>query len=439
MGSKSAFLNVYLNGRIVGQLEKTNLGQMRFFYDPSWLNFERSLPISLSLPLTSNAYTGGVVESYFRNLLPDSQAILNRIRSRLKISSTHPFDLLASIGRDCVGALQFLKPGETPETIKCTKKALSDSEIEQMISDYQGLPLGMNSDDDFRISIAGAQEKTALLRMDGKWYLPYGSMPTTHILKLPIGIVNHLDLTQSCENEWLCLQLASAYGFPIPNAQIVRFGQSKALVVQRFDREIDLKNGIKRLPTEDMCQALGVPADFKYEADGGPGIEEIFKLLKGSYRAAQDCQLFFAMQVFSWFIEAPDGHAKNYSIYLEENGRYRLTPFYDLLSASPLTANGSLQTNKIKLAMGVRAQNKHYKIAEIQPRHFFSMAVSLGLKDDLAEKILLTLAEKSEIVIDGVATQLPKDFPKDISEPVFESIKRKSQKIRSYFGNSKNC
>lgn len=163
MGSKSAFLNVNLNGHIVGQLEKTNLGQMRFFYDPSWLNFERSLPISLSLPLTSNTYTGEVVESYFRNLLPDSQAILNRIRSTLKISSTHPFDLLASIGRDCVGALQFLKPGETPETIKCTKKALSDSEIEQMISDYQGLPLGMNSDDDFRISIAGAQEKTALL------------------------------------------------------------------------------------------------------------------------------------------------------------------------------------------------------------------------------------------------------------------------------------
>ncbi len=434
MRSKSVFLNVFLNDRIVGRLEKTNSGQMQFSYDSSWLNFEQSLPISLSMPLTSNVYMGEVVESYFRNLLPDSQLILNRIRSRLRISSTHPFDLLASIGRDCVGALQFLKPTETPEKIECDKKELSDSEIEQMISDYQTSPLGMNPDDDFRISIAGAQEKTALLRVGGQWYLPLGSMPTTHIFKLPIGVVNHLDLTQSCENEWLCLQLASAFGFPVPDAQIVRFGHSEALVIQRFDREIDLKkNAIKRLPTEDMCQALGVGADFKYEADGGPGIEDIFKLLKGSLQASQDCQLFFAMQVFSWFIEAPDAHAKNYSIYLKENGLYCLTPFYDLLSASPLIANGSLQANKVKLAMGISGKNKHYKIAEIQPRHFLSMAESLGLKKGWAEKKLQTLAEKSGMVIERVAAQLPHDFPKEISAPIFESIKKKSQKIRVYF------
>ena len=101
-----------------------------------------------------------------------------------------------------------------------------------------------------------------------------------------------------------------------------------------------------------------------YEADGGPDIEDIFKLLKGSLQASQDCQLFFAMQVFSWFIEAPDGHAKNYSIFLKENGLYCLTPFYDLLSASPLIANGSLQANKVKLAMGISGKNKHYKIAD---------------------------------------------------------------------------
>lgn len=438
MGSKSAFLNIFLGDRIVGRLEKTNYGQMQFSYDSSWLNFEQNLPISLSLPLTSKIYAGEIVESFFRNLLPDNQVILNRIRSRLRISSTHPFDLLASIGRDCVGALQFLKPSETPQKIECDKKALSDFEIEQMISDYQTSPLGMNPDDDFRISIAGAQEKTALLRMNEQWYLPYGSMPTTHIFKFPIGVVNHLDLTQSCENEWLCLQLASAFGFPVPDARIVRFGHSKVLIVQRFDREIDvLKKTVKRLPTEDMCQALGVGADFKYEVDGGPGIEDIFKLLKGSFQASQDCQLFFAMQVFSWFIEAPDAHAKNYSIYLKENGRYCLTPFYDLLSASPLIANGSLQANKVKLAMGISVKNKHYKIAEIQPRHFLSMAVSLGLKEDPVEKILQALSEKSEEVIERVAAQLPHDFPKAISRPVFESIKKKSQKVRMYLEDIK--
>ena len=433
MATTSDFLNIFLNDRLVGQLSKSDQGVMQFSYDSSWLNFEYSCPISLSLPLTTKIYTGKVVDSYFRNLLPDSQAILSRIRSKLKIPTTHPYDLLAAIGRDCVGALQFLKPTENPKEIESGKRALSDSEIERILSDYQTSPLGMTLDDDFRISIAGAQEKTALLSLDGKWYFPYGSMPTTHIFKMPIGVVNHLDLTQSCENEWLCLQLARSFGFSVPQAQIGYFGTSKALIVQRFDRQVNCSKAIvKRLPTEDMCQALGVSPDFKYEADGGPGIAEIFRLLKGSYRSSQDCLQFFAMQIFSWLIEAPDAHAKNYSIYIDRYGTYRLAPFYDLLSASPLMASGSLSPNKVKLAMGLSGKNRHYKIAEIQPRHFVSTASILGLKNNVVERILRTMSQKAEIVIDNVKLQLTKDFPRDVSEPIFESIRKKSQKIRSY-------
>ena len=45
--------------------------------------------------------------------------------------------------------------------------------------------------EDFRISIAGAQEKTAFLRHQGKWCRPIGSTPTTHIFKLPLGLVGN--------------------------------------------------------------------------------------------------------------------------------------------------------------------------------------------------------------------------------------------------------
>lgn len=146
MGSKSAFLNIFLGDRIVGRLEKTNYGQMQFYYDSSWLNFEQNLPISLSLPLTSKVYAGEIVESFFRNLLPDNQVILNRIRSRLRISSTHPFDLLASIGRDCVGALQFLKPTETPQKIE--SKQLPSKDGRFLLTKHElfhSLPLGNSS------------------------------------------------------------------------------------------------------------------------------------------------------------------------------------------------------------------------------------------------------------------------------------------------------
>lgn len=39
-------------------------------------------------------------------------------------------------------------------------------------------PLGLDEEDVFRISIAGAQEKTALLRHEGVWSRPLGLAPT---------------------------------------------------------------------------------------------------------------------------------------------------------------------------------------------------------------------------------------------------------------------
>ncbi len=85
----------------------------------------------------------------------------------------------------------------------------SDEEIEQLLLGYREAPLGMEVGiDDFRISLAGAQEKTALLWFGNQWCRPQGSTPTSHIIKLPIGHIahNNLDFSESCENEWLCLQ-----------------------------------------------------------------------------------------------------------------------------------------------------------------------------------------------------------------------------------------
>ena len=77
---------------------------------------------------------------------------------------------------------------------------------------------------DFRISIAGAQEKTALLWHQEKWCLPQSTTPTSHIIKLPIGQIKHagIDLSESIENEWLCLKILSAYNLPVNHAKIVQ-------------------------------------------------------------------------------------------------------------------------------------------------------------------------------------------------------------------------
>ena len=203
---RSAALFVSMNGESVGTLKRSSTGNLEFSYCRPWLEAEKSRPISLSLPLGRTVFAGDRVENFFDNLLPDSQSIRNRIQTRFGVATNRAFDLLWHVGRDCVGALQ-LTPGEEIADVRMiSSRPLTDEEISDNLRNYRTRPLGMRADDDFRISIAGAQEKTALLKRDNQWHLPQGTTPTSHIFKLPIGQIEHsgLDLSDSVENEWLC-------------------------------------------------------------------------------------------------------------------------------------------------------------------------------------------------------------------------------------------
>ncbi len=187
-------LIVSLNGIVVGTLTKDVHGGLHFYYDKKWLALPGSRPISLSLPLSNIPYSGEKVYNFFDNLLPDNQRIRDKVQTRFQASSNHAFDLLSAIGNDCVGAIQLSK--DAPKDIKqVNSKALSESDIGTLLSSYKDAPLGMvDSDDEFRISIAGAQEKTALLKQGNSWHRPQGVTPTTHIFKLPIGELPHVNI-----------------------------------------------------------------------------------------------------------------------------------------------------------------------------------------------------------------------------------------------------
>ncbi len=425
-------LHVYMNGVLVGELSRNRQGLLTFCYASNWLSSPTAHPLSLSLGLRASPWRGDIVLQFFSNLLPDSPALLERIDRRLSIGSTHPFDLLAVIGRDCAGALQLIPDGEkyTPLTIQA--KALSVSDIESLLSDLSKRPLGMAVDGNFRLSIAGAQEKTALLKMNGQWMLPYGATPTTHIFKLPIGVLNAntLDLSTSCENEFLCLKIAQAYGIEAANAEIVQFGSQKALAVERFDRKWLSTDTLLRLPTEDFCQALGVSSALKYESDGGPSVSSIMHLLRYSTRPQQDCLSFFKAQILYWLLGNTDGHAKNFSIFLMPSG-YRLTPLYDILSVWPLVKSGGLPVQKLKLAMAQLGKNRHYKLSEISGRHFLATAVRSGMTETLARHVIEEMALQTTSVIERVAKKLPKEFPEDVAEAIFQGMQSQANRLLS--------
>jgi serine/threonine-protein kinase HipA len=375
-----------------------------------------------------------VVANYFDNLLPDSDAIRARIRAKFSTASTEAFDLLAAIGRDCVGAVQLLPEGQPPGGFdRITAEPLTDDEVEQAITaSLSGARvLGQPGEDDFRISLAGAQEKTALLFHRGRWCRPLGATPTTHIFKLPLGLVGHLqvDMQDSVENEWLCLRLMKAYGLDTAAGELLQFGARKVLSVERFDRALQSAGWIARLPQEDFCQALGLPSSKKYESDGGPGMRDILRVLDSSHRAEADKRSFVKAQIVFWMLAATDGHGKNFSLFHERGGTYRLTPFYDVLSAWPIIGPGpnKFDYHKVKLAMAVRSKNAHWKLAEIKAGHWDAVARMAGL--DNATEIFHDIAVQTPRIIAKVNLQLPKKFPAGVRDKIFEGLQRMAARL----------
>jgi serine/threonine-protein kinase HipA len=414
---------------------------MEFSYDRDWVASKEARPISLSLPmnLDGQPLKGQRVGYFFDNLLPDSEGIRQRIRTRYGTKDASAFDLLEAIGRDCVGALQLLPDDKLPQSVTdISVMPLSNAQVEKLLlgtvsEDRFGSEA---EDEDFRISIAGAQEKTALTWHEGRWCKPRGATPTTHIFKLPLGLVGgwKMDMTTSLENEWLCAQLLTEYGVVAASCEVKQFGATKALVVSRFDRELhSSKRYWLRLPQEDFCQATGTPSSLKYEADGGPGITDISRILQGSENREKDLDTLLRAQLLFWMLAATDGHAKNFSIRLLPQGRYRLTPLYDVLSAWPIAGSRHNQVHpkKIKLAMSPRGtKTKHYRIADMNRRRFNLTARQCGFGSDM-EAIIADVVTATSTVIEKVQARLPKGFP----EELFESITTGLRNAAKLLGN----
>ncbi len=360
----------------------------------------------------------------FDNLLPDSDGLRRKIAERVRADGTDAFSLLNALGHDCVGALQFLPDGVAPGAAGALAgKPVDAKEIARLLGDLAAAPLGVGEDEDFRISIAGAQEKTALLYWKNKWHKPSGTAATTHILKPQIGrLPNGIDLSYSVENEYFCMKLTAVLGLPTANVSIEDFGTKRALIVERFDRLWTRDNRLLRLPQEDCCQALSVPPTRKYEGDGGPSPKDIFGLLKGSDEPDGDQAALLRALIVFWLLGATDGHAKNFSIFLSPGARYRMTPLYDVISIQPSVDAGHVKLNQMKLAMAV-GNNRHYIVHTVQPRHFLETAAASGIGASVVKPLFAEILEKTPGAIKNVLDELPAGFPEQIAKSITDGFK----------------
>lgn len=429
-------LDVWMNGELVGEWAYAPTRGHSFTYDRNWLDNPLGRPLSLSLPAAVGTLplAGEPVEFYFDNLLPDSAVMRTRIAAKFGAKSAKTFDLLAAIGRDCVGAVQLLPKEHAPPHVRMIEaEPLNEEGVAHILDNaVSGARFGAEEEDPLRISIAGVQEKTALLWHEGHWCRPHGATPTTHIFKLPLGDVGaaRVDFSSSVENEWLCSRIMQAYGLPVATCEVARFGRHKVLAVERFDRK-NMGGWWARLPQEDFCQVKALSPTQKYENNGGPGMPDILDILRGSEEAEPDRTSFLKMQLLFWILAAPDGHAKNFSIFIKPAGRFQLTPVYDVLSAWPVIGDGPMQFDwhKIKLAMAVRSRNAHYLMKEIKRRHWLAVAKknAVGEFNTVVEDVI----HRTPKVIETVAARLPADFPAWLIDRIFAGMRMQIEKLRA--------
>ncbi|MEO7329369.1 MAG: type II toxin-antitoxin system HipA family toxin [Minicystis sp.] len=406
-----------LSGRPVGRVERGPEGRLTFRYDDDWSSVKSAIPLSLSMPLTSPTHKHERIEAFLWGLLPDNDVILERWAKRFQVSPRNPFGLLSHVGEDCAGAVQFVFPErlsrldpQRPPEIEWIDEAAVEQRLESLLRDPSASRSGS---DEGQFSLAGAQAKTALLFESGRWGVPSGRTPTTHILKPPMP-----ELDGHVENEHLCLRLARSLGLPTADSEVRRFGSQVAIVIERFDRvrTVDLAAAaameaaaaavaavenlasaaraadaaaragalgklaavqpILRLHQEDLCQAMAVKPALKYENEGGPGVATIVSLLRAhSSSPAADVGTFIDALLFNWLIAGTDGHAKNYSILHGGGGRVRPAPLYDIASALPY---GHLDARRLKLAMKIGGK---YRIAEIGVHQWQKLEGTLGLDE----------------------------------------------------------
>lgn len=322
-------LNVFFEDKLVGVFSQNEEMIHSFKYAKEWVESDTSFPISISMPLTDVEFGNKLTLAFFENLLPEGnvRAILEKWHH-----SEGAFKTLSKYGEDCAGAL-VITSKKTPPKVKIKEANLEIelSEIYESIDVNKGAVDLIADKNPGYLSIAGAQDKFPCIFEDGKIYLPKSGEPTTHIVKTPIIVKG---IKESVYNEFFCMQLAAKIGFNVPKVHIVD-GVHPLFLVERYDRRLTGKV-MKRIHQQDFCQALGILSSEKYESDGGPSFETDFKLMIENVNAKKRVESTFRLidwLCFNLLIGNNDSHSKNIS-FLMIDGKYELSPFYDLISTA---------------------------------------------------------------------------------------------------------
>jgi serine/threonine-protein kinase HipA len=426
-------LGVWTNGHRVGRWSVGSQGGHSLAYERAWVESSQGRPLSLSLPFTAGGkpLRGARVQWYFEHLLPTAPLARQRLQALCGVASPAAFDLLAALGRDCAGAVQLLPDEADPGDAQRVDGApLDESDMPRLLDALAAEP-GTRPEAGVRVpavALAGTQAKTALLWHQGRWCLPLGATPSTHILQLPLGAQagGAPAFNTSLENEWLCVRLLTEFGFQLPLMRIESVGAHKLLIVERTDRRWVDERWWARLPDEDLGQATGTPPHQVSESAGGPGLARLLELLRGSDEAAQDRERLLAATVLMWMLAVPDVSAKRFRLRLLPAGHYVLGPLSGVMSAWPVVGRQPSPASLKRLPLGLSPDGRPigHDGVTLQAWRGAAQRHALGSSFDA---VLSGLAAWTERAIERVSAELPDRFPTSVSGPVFEGLRRSAR------------
>ena len=396
-----------MNDTIMGQVERRRGGRLSFRYSAEWLA-RSPFPLSHSMKLSDQEYPHRLIANYLWGLLPDSEQVIRTWAQRFQVGPTNVFGLIANVGTDVAGAVGFVRPEALDAYLADERlEPLTEADIASRIRELrQDAAMARRAQDVGKISLAGAQAKTAFQKTPEGWALPAGRAPTTHIFKVP-----RPELGGHVENEHFCLRLARRVGLPAVESQVCAFEDEIAIVIARYDR-VERDGRILRRHQEDLCQALGKHPTEKYENDGGPSVPDIMQVLNGSRRPETDRTRFMASITYNFLIGGTDAHAKNYALVMGLNSTLQLAPLYDLTSIFPYVD----RYNDVRMAMKI---DRHYKCAKIFPRHFANMARRCVFP---AERMLDTLRDQARQLPDLAVDTAREVRAEGVDHPVIDSL-----------------
>nr|WP_237451908.1 type II toxin-antitoxin system HipA family toxin [Qipengyuania oceanensis] len=401
-------LVVWWDERQAGELSIDKGGAMHFAYAPDWLADETTPALSHAMPKQQEPFKDHACKAVFGGLLPE-ETQRTAIGRALGVSPDNPFRLLETLGGDVAGALAFLPKDEEPlrDYSKTAPEPLQEGELAKLLDRLPAVPM-LAGEGGARLSLAGAQSKLpVLLTADGGIAIPRPGEPSTHLIKPEPDRFAGL-----AANEAFCLALARAVGIDAATAEWREVAGKPLLLVERYDR-MSVEGKTKRLHQEDFAQALSVPSNRKYAAEGGPTFRDSFALLRNAAtRPAREVLKLADAAIFNLIIGNADAHAKNYSLLRRENGEVVLAPLYDLVA----THMWKELSPKLAMRFGRAAT-----LEEFDRESVARFADEAGLGAPYIRRRVSDLAEAvTEEIEKGI--EVPGNPPEDAVAPIAEAL-----------------